>query len=91
MLIPINRWLALKIGQLSTDMMMRKDARVKVRNLLDSVMIMNNLCSLCVNKYELSITVLCLQFYSVNNELVLEGPSYVLCDNIANIVITVII
>lgn len=29
-LIPINRWLAIKIGQLSTEMMHHKDARVKV-------------------------------------------------------------
>lgn len=30
LLIPINRWLAKKIGQLSTRMMSQKDSRVKV-------------------------------------------------------------
>ena len=29
-LIPINRWLAVKIGKLSTAMMSQKDQRVKV-------------------------------------------------------------
>ncbi|XP_069116797.1 ATP-binding cassette sub-family C member 10-like [Argopecten irradians] len=32
LLIPINRWLANKIGQLSKDMMEQKDARVKMMN-----------------------------------------------------------
>ena len=31
LLIPINRWLAVKIGKLSTQMMAEKDLRVKVR------------------------------------------------------------
>lgn len=31
LLVPINRWLAVKIGQLSTKMMAQKDQRVKVR------------------------------------------------------------
>ena len=31
LLIPINRWLAVKIGKLSTAMMSQKDRRVKVR------------------------------------------------------------
>ena len=30
LLIPVNRWLAVKIGQLSTSMMAEKDQRVKV-------------------------------------------------------------
>ncbi len=30
LLIPVNRWLAVKIGKLSTSMMEQKDARVKV-------------------------------------------------------------
>ena len=30
LLVPINRWLAVKIGQLSTKMMAQKDQRVKV-------------------------------------------------------------
>ena len=30
LLIPVNRWLAVKIGQLSTSMMAEKDHRVKV-------------------------------------------------------------
>lgn len=30
LLVPINRWLAVKIGKLSTEMMERKDQRVKV-------------------------------------------------------------
>ena len=30
LLIPINRWLAIKIGKLSTAMMEQKDNRVKV-------------------------------------------------------------
>lgn len=29
-LIPINRWIAQKIGQLSSEMMQHKDERVKV-------------------------------------------------------------
>ena len=29
-LVPINRWLAIKIGKLSADMMHQKDNRVKV-------------------------------------------------------------
>ncbi|XP_066282147.1 ATP-binding cassette sub-family C member 10-like [Branchiostoma lanceolatum] len=32
LLIPINRWLAIKIGKLSNDMMLQKDARVKLMN-----------------------------------------------------------
>eukprot|EP00058_Branchiostoma_floridae_P004581 XP_002590069.1 hypothetical protein BRAFLDRAFT_83311 [Branchiostoma floridae] len=32
LLIPINRWLAVKIGKLSNDMMLQKDARVKLMN-----------------------------------------------------------
>ncbi|XP_013401317.1 multidrug resistance-associated protein 7 [Lingula anatina] len=32
LLIPINRWLAIKIGKLSTAMMAQKDGRVKVMN-----------------------------------------------------------
>ncbi|KAK3603062.1 hypothetical protein CHS0354_015755 [Potamilus streckersoni] len=32
LLIPINRWLAIKIGKLSNDMMEQKDGRVKVMN-----------------------------------------------------------
>ena len=31
LLIPVNRWLAVKIGKLSTEMMAQKDKRVKVR------------------------------------------------------------
>lgn len=31
LLIPVNRWLAVKIGRLSTAMMEHKDSRVKVR------------------------------------------------------------
>ena len=30
LLIPINRWLAIKIGKLSTEMMEQKDARVQL-------------------------------------------------------------
>ena len=30
LLIPVNRWLAIKIGKLSTAMMSQKDLRVKV-------------------------------------------------------------
>ena len=30
LLIPVNRWLAVKIGHLSTSMMAQKDNRVKV-------------------------------------------------------------
>ena len=31
LLVPVNRWLAVKIGQLSTSMMAQKDQRVKVQ------------------------------------------------------------
>jgi len=31
LLIPVNRWLAKKIGKLTEDMMAHKDSRVKVR------------------------------------------------------------
>lgn len=34
LLIPVNKWLASKIGQLSTEMMHQKDARVKVSGIL---------------------------------------------------------
>lgn len=34
LLIPINKWLASKIGQLSTEMMLQKDSRVKVSRAL---------------------------------------------------------
>ncbi len=30
LLVPVNRWLAVKIGKLSTEMMNRKDQRVEV-------------------------------------------------------------
>ena len=51
LLIPVNRWLAVKIGKLSTAMMTHKDSRVKVHYICVYVSTTDRK-SACANLYE---------------------------------------